>query len=209
MKDELISKQKYSGSLPVYSLSWSKFNNVYGLRIYMNYEDAPGLKNYNITSSVQQTQIGIAFVYPIGSISFFSKNAYLFLGPAVDIFSHKQVLNISNFDVYNASVNAWLYSGCVRAEAYYELKGNIRLHASGQISILSEAFKSTSDEGTQETIVTPLSGFDSQIGIDILYKITKGFTASAGYRFRMAEISKWDYFVAAQDQFTAALSYKF
>ena len=213
VRDEFISQEKYTGSLPVYSISWSLFNDSYGLRLYLNYGHASNLKNYNVTSDIKQSLLGISFLYPTGSISVFSKDMHFFLGPAAEMFTHNQIQNISNFGAYDASASAALYSVCLRTEAYYNIMYDLKMHASAQMSILSIAKKTTanlySGTGTENVILTPLAGFNSHLEINVLYRIAGSLYASAGYRFELAEISEWDYFISAEDQFTASISYDF
>ncbi len=213
LRDELISKEKYTGTSPVYFVSWSRYNKNFGLNIYLKWEDASSIKNYNVTSNVSQSLLGIAFYYPIGSISIFRKNLFFFLGPAAEMFQHNQTQDISNYSAYNANAFASLFSVCISSKAFYVINSTFMLDACAQLSLLSVANKTTASlsGGTSpgRTVLTPIYGYNSHFEINIRYSITNHIITSAGYRFDLAEITEWDFFITADDEFSAGVSYNF
>lgn len=213
LRDEFISKEKYTGTSPVYFVSWSRYNKNFGLDIYLKWENSSPVKNYNVTSNVSQSLIGIAFYYPVGSVSIFRKNLFFFLGPAAEMFQYNQTRNITNYSAYNENALALLASASISAKAFYVINKAFMLEASAQLSLLSVANKTTSSlpggTNTANAVLTALYGFHSNVGINIRYLILNHITASAGYRFDLSQITEWDYFITAEDELSAGLSYNF
>ena len=54
VRDEYISKEKYSGVLPYFAASWSRFHNKYGFRQELEYRGSSEVKNYNISTTTCQ-----------------------------------------------------------------------------------------------------------------------------------------------------------
>ncbi|GAF92364.1 unnamed protein product, partial [marine sediment metagenome] len=86
VKDEYISKEKYSGTLPYFNIEWIRFHNKNGYRLEFEYRNSTNIKNNNISAKVQQFTFNQDFIYPVGSFSLISKNVYAYLGPSVQFF---------------------------------------------------------------------------------------------------------------------------
>ncbi len=213
LKDELISKEKYTGTFPVYFVGWSGYNKDFGLNIYIKWENSSAVKDYNVTSNLSQSLIGISFYYPVGSISIFRRNLFFFLGPAAEMFQYNQTRNVTNYSAYNENALAKLASISITARAFYVINTAFMLEASGRLSLLSVANKTTSSlaggTNTATAVLTTLYGFHSNVGINIRYHILSHITASAGYMFDLSQISEWDFFITAEDEFNAGISYNF
>ncbi len=86
LKDEYISKEKYSGTLPYYSIGWARHHEAYVYRLDMSYRNSNNIKNYNVTTNITQFTVNQGFLYPLSNISIFQKNLYLWFGSSTEFF---------------------------------------------------------------------------------------------------------------------------
>lgn len=213
VKDEYISLEKYSATVPYFAISWSRLHETYGYRLQLEYESTSSLKNYNVSARVVQFSLNLDFLYPLGTARIFSKNVSFFLGPSSELFGYVRSQNISPYSISNANSFLELVSGGIRAEAYYPLLSGVQITTFLQTSILSVGVKQISaPDGGNETatnILTPFSGLHSDLSINIAYNLTNSFSATSGYRFDVVNVNAWDLFTSAEDMFIASVSYNF
>lgn len=65
VKDEYISKEKYSGTLPYYSFGWARKHNKYVYRLEMAYRNSNDLYNYNVSTEINWFTLNQRFLYPL------------------------------------------------------------------------------------------------------------------------------------------------
>lgn len=83
VKDEYISKEKYSVTIPFFNLEWVRFHNRNACHLEFEYRNSSNINNNKISSKVIQFVFNQDFSYPIGSFPLFSRNVYAYLGPSV------------------------------------------------------------------------------------------------------------------------------
>jgi len=217
LKDEYISNEVYSGTVPYFSISWSRQHEAYGDRVWLEYEYTPDLMNYNISAEITQLRMGVAFLYPIGQTVILSKAAYFLLGPSPQLFLHFRSENIADADesIFNAYSAAMLLSGGVRLEALCSLSGDFQLYAMAQTNILSLGGRMPNMVGNEEgeTTASPLklltlfSGLDAEGEIGIHYMVAPPIFVAADYRFEFTRINAWNLFISGNDGFILSVSY--
>ena len=89
VKDEYISKEKYTGSIPYYNIEWVRFHNQNGYRLQFEYWKSTNISNNNVSAEVQQFNYNQDFIYPLGSFSFLAHPVYAYLGPSVQVFYYE------------------------------------------------------------------------------------------------------------------------
>ena len=73
VKDEYISKEKYSGTLPYFNVEWVRFHEKHAYCLEFEYRSSSEISNNNISAKVEQFTFNQDFIYSIGSFSIFSK----------------------------------------------------------------------------------------------------------------------------------------
>ena len=91
-RDEFISPERYSGSLPYVGARWSRWHGDHGYEVHLAFRGSGDVSNYTVSSDVVHFGLGQGFLYPAGTVRLLGKDAYLFLGPATDlhVFTNEQ-----------------------------------------------------------------------------------------------------------------------
>lgn len=208
LRDEYISDDKYSSTIPLFGVTWSKFHETYGFRLHLEYQYTSDLKGPNVHAELTQFRLALIYLYPLANARMFSSTVYFSLGPTVELFEHYQRLQIAGSAYLNSNIA--LLAGGLRSEAYWPLADNLRLRAVGQCTIVSLGGHSTDSNksgNSPNKFLTPFSGIDAQAEIVLSWLFTKSLECSVGYRFNVTRVSAWDYFISANDNLTVSLSY--
>ena len=218
IRDEFISKEKYSGTMPQLALSWSRFNNGQGFHQRLEYHASSDVKNYNISTDVVQFSLHRDYLYPFGKYKFLSKDVFSFLGPSTEFFL---LYNKPNFIEGGIHLNysfVLLVSSGINGEFIIPLKHGLQIESSTYLSIISlglrtpEIVKATEDEGEEESVVkllTPFSGFNSVLSLGVRYQFHKSISMKLDYKFQLIRISSWDPLFSASDNIVFRLTYHF
>jgi hypothetical protein len=210
VRDEYISREKYSGSIPFYGVTWSKYHETYGFRLHLEYQHTPDLKDFNVTSEVHQFRISLEYLYPFADAIMCSKNVKVFLGPTAELFEFHRKDNIIGPE--NLQSNVALISGGIKSEAFWSLTESLQMRAAAHTTLLSMGFRSVNSNNSNEPstkLLTPFRGMDADGEIAVSYQLMKPLSASIGYRFDVTRVSAWDYFISANDNVIISLSYVF
>jgi hypothetical protein len=100
VKDEYISNEKYSGTLPFLSVGWARQHSKYVYRLRMIYRNAKDISNYNVSTDVYQFTLNQGFLYPLKTAKLFHHDLYAWLGPTTEFFFfyNKPDIAVSGFD---------------------------------------------------------------------------------------------------------------
>ncbi len=217
LKDEYISSEVYSGEVSYFAASWSRQNETYGHRLWLEYEYTAALRNHNISTEITQLRLGVAFMYPIGKTNVLSKDVDVLFGPTSELFFHFRSENIANGgeSIANAYSFALLFSGGVKLEALCSLNESLQLHAKAQTSLLSLGGRTPSVVAAEEgektespfKLLTVFAGFDASGEIGCDYKLYQSVLIAADYRFELTRISAWDFFISGNDNFILSAAY--
>jgi hypothetical protein len=212
VRDEYISKEKYSGTLPSFTANWSRFHNKYGYFLSLEYGSSSKIKNYNVSTDIYQFAINQGFLYPLPAISLFARDVYAFLGPSTEayFFYNKQNIAVSGFD-YAQSVAA-LFSIGVNSEIIFPIRKNLQAESSLGLSMLSLGFRMVDleeEDVSPVKLLTLLSGTNVSFGLGIRYKLIDNFSLKLGYKLHLTRISSWDPLLSASDNLIVSVAYKF
>ena len=86
VRDEYVSQEKYSGTLPYFRIEWSRFHNKYGFRQKLEYRNSSEINNNNISANVTQFSFYMDYLYPAGKFELFSMPVFTYLGPSANLF---------------------------------------------------------------------------------------------------------------------------
>jgi len=95
VRDEFISRERYSGPLPLYSLTWTDVTAARANRIMLEYRTGAHVMNYNVSATITEFTFGLHYLYPIGRIPLFSKQVHAYLGPSPELFFHFRSQNLA------------------------------------------------------------------------------------------------------------------
>jgi len=212
VRDEYISKEKYSGTLPSFTASWSRFHNKYGYYLSLEYGSSSTIKNYNVSTDIYQFALNQGFLYPLPAMSLFTRDVYAFLGPSTELyfFYNKQNIAVSGFD-YAQSLAA-LFSLGVNAEIIYPIRNNLQAESSLSLSMLSLGFRmvdSEEEDVSPVKLLTLLSGTNAWFRLGIRYHLIDNFSLKLGYKLHLTRISSWDPLLSASDNLIVTVAYKF
>ena len=210
--DEYISKEKYSGSLPYYGISWYKPHDSYIYRLSLNYRNSSKINNNNVSADVHQFTLNQGFRYALPKFKLFDKDAYAFLGPSAELYFYfnKQNIAVSGFDY--AQSFAALISGGVTSQLFYKFWNDFDIEANLDFSLLSFAFRMVDEEETDESsvkLLTIISGTNLNFNFGPRYYLFDNLSIKAAYLFHLTRIGSWEPLLSASDNVVFTLTYGF
>ena len=212
IKDEYISNEKYSGTIPYFSFGWARKHNKYLYRLEMEYRNSDEIKNYNVSTNITQFTLEQGFLYPLKKRELFNKDLDLWLGPTTEFFFFVNEPNIAvdGFD-YSQSF-AGLFSLGINIVGAYSLNSKFQIESSIGMSALSLGFRmvdSEEDDQSPVKLLTLFSGLNSSFDLGIRYYIFNNLSIKAGYKFELCRISAWNPLISASDNLLIGLTYYF
>ena len=212
VKDEYISKEKYSGTLPYYSFGWARKHNKYVYRLEMAYRNSNNINNYNVSTNINQLTLNQGFLYPLKKMTLFKNDLFIWLGPSTEFFFYysKPNIAVSGFDY--AQSFAGLFALGFNADVIYPFKHNFQLESSLSLTVLSLGFRMVDSEEDDQSLVKPLtlfSGLNSSFDLGARYYLFNRLSVKLAYKFELTRISAWDPLLSASDNLIIGLTYKF
>lgn len=202
VRDEYISKEKYTGTLPYLNLKWVRFHNKNAYRLEFESQRSTNISNNNISAKVIQLVFNQDFLYAVGSFPLFSGSVYAYLGPSVQFFFYDIDYNFAQPGTF-ISPNTFGIIGSLGINCAFIYPVNKKLLIEGFLrsNVLSfsgkkiDEYKYADESGPALLFVSTATKIDSDISIR--YYLSKRVSASLGYKFDLSRINKWDPYVAA------------
>ncbi|MBU0476060.1 MAG: hypothetical protein KKF62_18085 [Bacteroidetes bacterium] len=212
VSDEYISEEKYSGSLPCYSITWSNQHSDYVYHLKMDFSNSSGIKNNNVTTDIFQFTLNQGFSYALPEFTLFNNPAYLYLGPSTELFFffNKQNIAVSGFD-YTQSF-ALLFSGGITSQIIYQLSESFTIDGELDFNILSLGFRMVDMEESDESpvkILTLISTNNVVFSLGPRYYLQNNLSIKAAYLFHLTRIDSWEPLLSASDNVVFTLTYGF
>ena len=212
VKDEYISKEKYSGTLPYYFVGWTRKHETYIYRLDLSYRKSNNITNYNVSTDITQFTLNQGFLYPLETISLFKKDLYFWLGPATEFFFfiNDQNIAVAGFDY--AQSFAGLFSLGLNLNGIYPLSNHLQLESSLRATVLSLGFRMVDNEEDDQSAVkllTLFSGLNSAFDLGARYYLLKRLSVKLAYKFEITRISAWQPLLSASDNLIFGLTYSF
>jgi hypothetical protein len=211
-KDQYISEEKYTGTLPYLSFGWARKHNRYVYRLEMAYRGSSDIKNYNVTATVTQLTLNQGFLYPLREMALFKRNLFLWIGPSSEFyyFYNKPHIAVSGFD-YAQSFAALLSLG-LNAECIYPVNKKFQTESSLRFTLLSvggRVIDNEEDDQSPARLLTLLSGLHSSFDLGARYYFISRLSVNLAYRFELTRISKWEPLFVASDNVIIGMTYRF
>jgi hypothetical protein len=212
VRDENISNQRYTGTLPDMAVSWARDHGryVYHAALELRYSD--NITNRSISSDITRFSLEQAFLYPLKPGKALGRDLHLFLGPAsgLNLFVNEQHVAVDALG-FGVSVSGLLFLGA-RGDALMPLSQRITAHGTLRVSVLSLGFRAVDDEIDDESPTKPLtllSGADVSLQLGARYHLSGRLSFRLAYLFQLHRVTAWRTLLSASDSVTGGLTWRF
>jgi len=210
--DEYISKEKYSGSLSYYSITWANQHSNYAYHLKIDFQNSSEIKNYNVSADIYQFTLNQGFSYALPKFSLLDRDTYLYLGPSAELFFYynKQNIAVSGFDY--AQSMALLISAGVNSQIFYKLWTDFNIEGTLDFNVLSLGFLMVDMEEDDESpakILTLISANNIVFTLGSRYYLLENLSLKAAYLFHLTRINSWEPLLSASDNVVFTLTYGF
>jgi hypothetical protein len=214
IRDEFISHETYSGTLPMYMFTWTDCTPSCASQVTLEYQAGSRIKNFSVSASITEFTFGMDYLYPIGKLSFLSKDVFAYLGPSPDLFFHYRSQNLANGGtaITRAYSVAMLLSAGATLDLVCPIKENILADISLGTNVLSFGGKFVNPDNSDESffkLLTFFSGLRVKSDIGLRYAASSNLSVRLGYRFELTRIDAWDYFISGSDMGVLSIYYGF
>ena len=212
VRDEFISKEKYSGTLPKFQVNWSRYHDKYAYQLNLEYGASSGIKNNTVSTDIYQFKLNQGFLYPLPEFSLFTGKAQTFLGPSSELYFYYNNPNIAvdGFD-YAQSFAAFFSLG-MNAKLISPIRKNLQAESSLSLSLLSLCFRlvdNEEDDVTPVKLLTLFSGTNLSFRLGMRYFLFHNVSLKVAYQFHLTRISSWDPLLSASDNVLTTMTYQF
>jgi hypothetical protein len=211
-KDEYISGEKYSGSMPTFTVQWVRAHPKAVYRLALAYRGSDEITNHNVSTAVTHFTLSQGFLYPLKSISLFRKPLYAWRGPstAIFFFNNDPDIAVSGFD-YAQSVAALISVG-LNADLIYPLTSRFQCESALRFTVLSMGLREIDAEETDDApvkLLTLLNGLHVSFDLGCRFVLFKPFSVRAAYRFEFVRMGAWEPLLIASDNVLIDLTVRF
>lgn len=209
VRDEYLSREEYSGSLPSLRASWSRFHERSGYRLSAELRSAGGISSDAVSAQVTEFALDLDYLYPAGRVSLGSREGFFFVGPSSEIFLYFNKPNIASDGINIAFSFATLFSAGVTSELVVPVSSRLGVSASARLSLLSACLRMVDleddDEESPLKLLTAVSGTRAGAALRVRYRLLGRLTLDIGYEALLLRITPWDRVVSASDNLVVAV----
>ncbi len=214
VKDEYISEEKYSGTLPYLNIEWVRFHNKNGYRLEFEYRNSTNITNNNMSAEAKQIAFNQDFIYPVSHFSLFSKDVYAYLGPSVQVFYYDINYNFVTPGTFiTPKTYGLIFSLGINTEFIYQVNRKLSIEGFLRSNLLSLSGKDVDpaiyDNDTPPGLLTVITVTKFDFDLSMRYYLFNRIFISLGYKFDLSRIDKWDPYIAASDNLIISFNYKF
>lgn len=202
VRDEYISRERYTGTLSYVRVGWTHAEGGRGYRLEFGYGGSSEIANHSVSTGITHAALNVDYFHRVSRFRLFSRDAQLFVGPSggLSLYVNEPELGDNAFNLI-VSFAAMLSAG-VNAQAVLPLSD--RLHVTGTLrtTVLSLALRMVDlveDDESPVALLTPWAGFGSTIGLDVRYSLLDHVSLGVGYELAMLRIRSWDPVASAGD----------
>ena len=209
VRDEYLSRERYSGSLPSFRASWSRFHEHAGYRLGFGVRSSSAIRDHSVAAQVTHVSLDLDYLYPAGRPSLLGRSAHLFVGPTAGIFFYLNDQQIASDGLDLAISFAALVSTGITSDLVVPLNQRLRLAASARLDLLSAALRMVDVVESDESpgrILTPFSGTRASGRVAAQCRLVSGLSLEAGFGWELLRITPWDRLVSASDEVFVAFT---
>jgi len=216
MKDYFFSEQKYTGSMPYFSMEWMQPHDRYGYRMGFGFRKANDIKNYTMPATITQFSFYQDFLYSLGKFRLFKKDVYTYLGPSFDFYFFNNQQQFTD----NAFYFEFSFLGMLSAAAdvyfnlplsrKWQLESNLRLNIlSIAIQMPEVVVDEGKDAGATIKLLTPFKGLKTSFDLGGRFFIIKRLSVSLAYRMELTNVTVRKRVVTVSDNVVGTLAFHF
>jgi hypothetical protein len=214
VRDEYFSSEKYSGTLPYFSVTWTRMDERGGYGIGVEHRNSSEIWNNNISAGVTSFSLNLDYLYRVATLSLFSRDASLFLGPSTGFVMHFSELHIAFSELGIPYSFAILLPLGVNSTLVWPVTNQLHLTGSVRSSLFSLGLRMIDldedvDEESPVRFLTLPSGTNANLHLGIRYLLTDRMSLDLGYQFQLLRIRSWDPLLSASDNILAGFTVGF
>lgn len=202
VRDEYISRERYTGTLSYVRAGWTHVDGGRGYRLGFGYGGSSEIANHSVSTGITHAALNVDYFHRVSRFRLLSRDAQLFVGPSggLSLYVNEPELGDNAFNLIVSF--AAMFSAGVNAQAVLPLSD--RLHVTGTLrsTVLSLALRMVDlveDDESPVALLTPWAGFGSTIGVDVRYSLLDHVSLGVGYELAMLRIRSWDPVTSAGD----------
>jgi hypothetical protein len=207
LRDEYVSREKYSAVLPLFGITWTHFRSAFAYAVAFQYQSTTQLKNYNVSAQVRETSLRFDVLVPLTNGTLLGRNASVWLGPGSEIFLHDRRQDMAGD--WKASSSLGSLNATVNAELFCDIGSSLQVEGVTQISLVSLTGKSSAERENHVRLLSVFSALRAEGEIHLRFCFSESLSLTAGYRFQVTRISAWDFFISGSDNGIVAITYDF
>lgn len=212
IRDDYISQEVYSGTLPYLEVNWLHSDESTSHRLGLEFRSASAIRNNNVSAEITQTALKLDYMYSTGTFGFLGRKVTSYVGPSTDFYIYFRQQNIANGGLasFNAYSFACFFSLGINSTLVLPLESGFSTEGSGSLNLLSFGARLTDLGNKNEKSVkltSVLSGLRGHAELLLRYNLTDDLLLKAGYRFEICQSSSWDYLLAASDNLIVVITY--
>ncbi len=214
VKDEYISKEKYSGTLPYFNVEWVRFHDKNAHRLEFEYRNSSKISNNKISAKVGQFTFNQDFIYFLRNVSIFSRNIYTYLGPSVQIFYYDINYNFAAPGTFISPKTFGLIGSLgINSEFIYRFNNKLLVESFLRLNLIAFCIKDNDEQKygdeSSPTLTSVFTATKFDYTLSVRYYLFNNISISLGYRFDFSRIAKWDPYISASNNFLTSLNYEF
>ena len=214
VKDEYISKEKYSGTMPYYNVEWVRFRERNGYRLEFEYWKTTDISNNKISAEAQQFNFNQDFIYPIGNFPLFSRNVYAYLGPSVQLFYYEIYYHFVSPGTFISPTTFGIIGSLgINTEFIYQVHDKLKVEGFLRSNLISFSGKKIDEDKyvneSSPTLLTVFTATKLDVDLSLRYYLIDRVSVSLGYRFDLSRINKWDPYIAASNNIIVSINFRF
>ena len=214
VKDEYISKEEYSGTLPCFNVEWVRLHDKCAYRLGFEYRNSGDIANNNMSARVGQFTFNQDFIYFIGSFPIFSRSIYAYVGPSAQFFYYDVNYNFADPGTFiDPKTFGLMGSLGINTEYIYQFNNKLSAESFLRLNLISFTTKDNDEQKygdeSNPTLTSVFTATKLDFSVSVRYYLVRNVSVSLGYRFDFSRIDKWDPYIAASNNFLTSLSYDF
>lgn len=214
VKDEYISREIYSGTLPCFNVKWARFHDKNAYRLDFEYRNSSEISNNKISAKVGQFTFNQDFIYAIGTVSIFSRSIYAYLGPSVQVFYYDINYHFAAPGTFiSPKTFGFMGSLGINSEFIYPFNNRLIVESFLRLNLISFCIKDNDEQKygdeSSPTITSVLTATKCDYTLSVRYYLFHKVSLSVGYRFDLSRIEKWDPYIAASNNFFTSFNFGF
>jgi len=214
-RDEVVSKNIYSGTLPYVAAHWARFHTAYGYHVSLEYRQSSEIANVGLPTEVTQLSMSRARLYPAGKLTLFPWDSYLYLGPSTEFYLFFNQPRLEGEGLYlNFSFLALLSLG-ISSDVVMPVTSSLRVEGRTRLALLSFGLQMPDLQNTDEDseppirLLNPFSCLHAAIDCGLRYQVSPSISLKMSYKLAVTRVTILRSLVTASDNIMVSLSYHF